>query len=108
MMSFKMVIIMKKKKKKTDINFHFSKLHMLRTNMRTYIYYVELYIIHIEETKANRVNLTLRHGNNPWSEEKLLQQIQWEVKIHFISKGKFKNVKEYITVRPRHLLRITD
>jgi len=32
----------------------------------------------------------LRHGNNPWSEDKLLQQIKWEVKIRFISQGKFK------------------
>jgi hypothetical protein len=60
---------------------------MLRKNMRTYIYYGA-------ETKANRVNLTLWHGNNPWSEEKLIQQIKWEMKIRFISKGKFKKTFE--------------
>jgi hypothetical protein len=78
-----MVIIMKIKKIKTQILIFSFQIYTLRKNMRTYIYYGA-------ETKANRVNLTLWHGNNPWSEEKLIQQIKWEMKIRFISKGKFK------------------
>jgi hypothetical protein len=37
-----------------------------------------------------RTRNALRHGNNPWSEEQLLKQIKWEVKLRFMSKGKFR------------------
>lgn len=33
---------------------------------------------------------TLKHENNPWSQEKVLKQIKWEVRIRFTTKGKFK------------------
>jgi hypothetical protein len=37
-----------------------------------------------------RTRNALRLGNNPSTEEKLLQHIKWEVKIRFTTKGKFR------------------
>jgi hypothetical protein len=36
---------------------------------------------------------TLRHNNNPYTEEKLIQRIRWEVKIRFTMNGKFKKTR---------------
>jgi hypothetical protein len=38
--------------------------------------------------------MLLRHSNNSCIKEKLIQQIRWEVKIQFATKGKFKKIKE--------------
>jgi hypothetical protein len=38
--------------------------------------------------------MLLRHNNNSCIKEKLIQQIRWEVKIQFATKGRFKKIKE--------------
>ena len=35
----------------------------------------------------------LRHNNNLYTKEKLIQHIRWEVRILFITKGRFKKTR---------------